>query len=379
MKAERSYKYGLVVLFLSASIAVTDAAMMKTEDGKTIPVTPEIGRLVNAGWTALQGGRYQQAIAHFTSALSMRPQPEVAAIIYDQRAAARLHREDVSGTLADANEAIRLDPSLASPYSKRGLVYRRHGKPKQAIAEFNLALRRNSNLAYLYNNRGLIYSDMGASDAAIRDFSEAIRRDPKYANAYHNRAVEYSKIGKNEQAIADYDEAIRRDPKVQNSHINRAFLFKQMGESRKAAADFDQVIRKSPRHTYDYVGRGDALLAKGKYKEAASDYRRALQLSPTHRDALNALAWLQATCPEASLRNGRDALQKSRKLCELTNWKNHAYIETLAAACAEVGNFDRAVQYQGQAIAMHHDAHGKRGMQKRLAVYRDRKPYRDHP
>ena len=115
-----------------------------------------------------------------------------------------------------------------------------------------------------------------------------------------------------------------------------------------------------------------------RHKRAAADYRRALQLSPSHRDALNAVAWLEATCPDASLRNGKAALQKSRKICELTKWKDPAYVETLAAACAEVGDFDRAVQYQTQAMTLERPASYERaGMEKRLAHYRERKPYRD--
>ena len=369
-----------LLLALALSIVAADAATITTEDGKTLPLSSDVARRVRDGRSALQRGRYDQAIAHFTAALNLRPEKQVAAIIYDDRAAARLHREDAAGTLADANEAIRLDRKLASAYSKRGLVYRRHGNRKKAISQFDAALRLNPNLPYAYNNRGLIYSDMRASDAAIRDFTAAIRINPNYSNAYHNRAVEYTKLGQYDKALADYNEAIRRDPRVQNSHINRAALLKEMGASQQARGDLDRVIRKPARHTYDFLGRGDAWFEKGEYKKAAADYRRALQLSPTHRDTLNAVAWLEATCPDASLRDGRAALQKSRKICDLTNWKNADYLETFAAACAELGDFEQAVQRQTQAIALAHTPDNRKGrMRKRLALYRGGKPFRDQP
>lgn len=369
-----------LLLVLASSLVAADAATITTEDGKTLPLSSDVARRVQDGRSALQRGRYDQAIAHFTAALNMRPEKQIAAVIYDDRAAARLHREDAAGALADANEAIRLNARMASSYSKRGLVYRRQGNRKKAIAEFDTALRLNPDRPYAYNNRGLIYSDMRASDAAIRDFTAAVRVDPNYANAYHNRAVEYTKLGKYDKALADYNEAIRRDPQVQNSHINRASLLKEMGASQQAHGDLERVIRKPARHTYDFVGRGDAWFTKGEYKKAAADYRRALQLSPTHRDALNAVAWLEATCPDASLRDGRAALEKSRKVCELTNWKNADYLETFAAACAELGNFQQAVQHQTQAIALAHTPDNRKGrMRKRLALYREGKPFRDRP
>lgn len=375
MSARISPAFRIAALFIAFTTALARAATMTTEDGKTLPLAPEVARLIVDGQSALQSGRYGQAIEKFTAALRLNPNKDVAAFLHDQRAAARLHQEDVAGTLADANEAIRLDSTLASAYSKRGLVYRRHGNRTKAIAEFNTALRLNPRLAYVYNNRGLIYSDMRASDAAIRDFTEALRRDPNYAYAYHNRAVEYSNLGNNEKALADYEEAIRRDPGVQNSHINRAALLKEMGAPQKARADYERVIRKPARHTSDYIGRGDAWKAKGDYKKAAADYRRALQLSPAHRDALNALAWLEATCPDPSLRNGKEALQKARRVCELTKWKDADFLDTLAAACAETGDFEQAVRYQSAAIS-EAPAPERGQMQKRLALYRERKPYR---
>ncbi|MEY2563006.1 MAG: hypothetical protein QOH88_1199 [Verrucomicrobiota bacterium] len=377
MSARITNLHRIAVVLFTATIVSVDAETVKTDDGRTISVSAEVGRLIRDGGSALQNGRYEQAIAHFTAALGMRPEKEVAAVIYDKRAEARLNREDAAGTLADANEAIRLDGRMASAYSKRGLVYRRQGNSKQAIEEFNAALRLNPNLAYVYNNRGLIYSDMGRSDAAIRDFTHAIQCDPNYANAYNNRAIEYSKLGRNEQALADYDEAIRRDPNVENSHINRAFLLEKMGDSQRAAADYDRVIIKAPRGPDDYVARGYALSEKGDYARAASDYRRALELAPTHRVALNALAWLQATCPDASLRNGKEALRNSRTVCELTRWQDGDYLDTFAAACAEVGDFENAVRHQTQVVSMANTAgEDRNAKQKRLALYREGKPYR---
>jgi hypothetical protein len=64
---------------------------------------------------------------------------------------------------------------------------------------------------------------------------------------------------------------------------------------------------------------------------------------------------------------------------KLTEWKEANFIGTLAAAYAEVGDFDAAVRYQKQAMAMDSDYPEKQLMEKALKLYQEWKPYRVAP
>jgi len=123
-------------------------------------------------------------------------------------------------------------------------------------------------------------------------------------------------------------------------------------------------------------------------KEAADwillrDYRHALgvydELARTYPELVEAhsrSAWLRATCPEAQYRDGKLAVETARRACELTDWHNPGELEVLAAACAEAADFGSAVKWQEKALTLTVDSADVQSCQKRLALYRAGKTFR---
>jgi tetratricopeptide (TPR) repeat protein len=84
-------------------------------------------------------------------------------------------------------------------------------------------------------------------------------------------------------------------------------------------------------------------------------FQKALEIRPDFADAQNSLgnvAWLLATSPEASLRNGPKALALARQLDRLFGGNNPVRLDTLAAAYAESGQFPEAVAAAQRALAL---------------------------
>src|SRR5262245_49414723 len=95
---------------------------------------------------------------------------------------------------------------------------------------------------------------------------------------------------------------------------------------------------------------GLALQKKRRLAEAVASFRKAIQfddkgISPFH----NGLAWTLATGPDG-VRHGQDAVKHATRACELTEWKAPEFIDTLAAAYAEAGDCDKAVEYQERTL-----------------------------
>ena len=86
--------------------------------------------------------------------------------------------------------------------------------------------------------------------------------------------------------------------------------------------------------------------------EAITHLQQALQIKPDYVEAQNNLAWLLATCQQASLRNGNKAAELAQRANQLTDGGNPVVLGTLAAAYAESGRFPEAVEAAQRALRL---------------------------
>jgi tetratricopeptide (TPR) repeat protein len=86
--------------------------------------------------------------------------------------------------------------------------------------------------------------------------------------------------------------------------------------------------------------------------EAIAQYQKALEIKPADPALQSSLAWLLATAPEPSLRNGGKAVELAQKANLLTGGENPIFLHTLAAACAEAGRFPEAVETAQHALRL---------------------------
>ena len=289
---------------------------------------------------------YEKAIADYNEAIRLDPK---CALNYYIRGNAWCDEKEYDKAIVDFNEAIRLEPKDARFYSDRGDAWINKEEYDKAIADLTEAIRLDPRAFDAYLNRGRAWGYKDQNDKAIADFNEAISLDPRESLAYVNRGLAWGFKREYEKAIADYNEAIRLDPKAFHAYVNRGRIWGYKEQYDKAIADFNEAIKLDPGDSKAYVNRGVAWGFKREYEKAIADYNEAIRLDPKIADAYDNLAWLLATCPDARRRDGKKAVESATRACELREWKEAYPIATLAAAYAEVGNFDKAVEWQEKA------------------------------
>jgi len=213
-------------------------------------------------------------------------------------------------------------------------------------------------------------------DEALRYLTAQIMDNPGSTVALNARASVYFETGSYRNAIADFNRAIELDEDNAVLHANRGIAHFQTGGFDQAIADLSRAIELNPREASFRTDRGWVYHQQGEYGLAAADYAQALSLQPGSPAALANQAWLWSTCPQEELRNGQRAVEAARRACEASDWNYAFALGALAAAHAELGDFETAIGRQEEALAKAPPSKAKE-YQHRLESYQKQQPWRE--
>ncbi len=113
----------------------------------------------------------------------------------------------------------------AADYVNRGIKLALTGEYDKAIADFNQALAIDPKIASAYTARGNAWFDKGKLDKALADFNQALAIDPKDTLAYCNRGMLWESKGEFDKAIADYTKAQKLAPALSGTSFNLAGIY----------------------------------------------------------------------------------------------------------------------------------------------------------
>ncbi len=184
-------------------------------------------------------------------------------------------------------------------------------------------------------------------EEAIAQFRKAIELEPDYAEAHNNLAIALFQTGRTDDAITHWEKSVAIDRDNADAHNNLAV----------------------------------ALIRKGRVPEAIAHWQKTLQLQPERVSAQLSLAWVLATCPEASSRDGSLALILAQRARRSAGDNNPMIFRTLAAAYAETGQLAEAVAAVTQGLRLA-TAAGNADLSEtlngELALYQSGMPLRDN-
>jgi carboxyl-terminal processing protease len=181
-------------------------------------------------------------------------------------------------------------------------------------------------------------------------------------------------------AERDFDAALEDGRDLAVSYHERAILLSEEHRYDEALEDIDQALALTPRDADLYDLRSSVNWSSGHYHDAIADLYGFIQYAPQSALAYNNRAWFRAVCPDPHVRIGAQAVEDATRACELSQWKEGGYVDTLAAAYAESGQFDRADEWQRKVIALA-DPHDSNlaDYRQRLGLYLKRQAYHEEP
>jgi tetratricopeptide (TPR) repeat protein len=261
-----------------------------------------------------------------------------------------------------------------------GIHLRKKGRLDEAITHYQKALQIAPRYAEAENNLGNALCEKGRVDEAIAHYNKALQIKPAFAEAQFNLGKALRLNGKVEEAITRFQKALQLQPDFVPARFNLGNALLQQGKADQAVTHFQRILAINPNDASIHLNLGLCFSRLGRMDEAILQDQKALQLKPVDPGIQNNLAWLLATCPEASLRDGNKAVALARQANELTGGKNPVILHTLAAAFAEAGRFPEAVETAQRALHLAEAQSNPdlaRQLQFELNLYQTGKPF--HP
>jgi predicted Zn-dependent protease len=146
--------------------------------------------------------------------------------------------------------------------------------------------------------------------------------------------------------------AVELAPKDLTVRLNLAKAAHEAGaldeaeEALRVATDLDPCGEK-PR-----IKLANLLVERDRYAEQVAVLAEGVERCPDEQSFHNDYAYARATSPDPSMRDGFEALRIASEITRGAGASNPALLDTLAAAYAENGDFDRAVETSRRALEL---------------------------
>jgi protein O-mannosyl-transferase len=287
-----------------------------------------------------QEGKFDEAIRYYRTALSYTPGFPEAHFFLGHALDQQGHLDQA---IAEYQQALWYKPIQEQVHLFLGSALAKQQKPEPANAHYLAALQLNPQSAVAHNNLAKLLHAQGQLEEAIVHYSAALRFDPALAQAHNNLGVLLLQKGQTAEGIAQLREALRLKPGDPESELNLAQGLLEQQQWSEAAGLFAKYATATTRDPQVHYRLAVALVHLGRTREAVTQYANALLLQPDFPAALDGLAWILATSPNAQLRNADQAYAMAERACELTARKDPEKLKTLAAACAESERYSQAV------------------------------------
>jgi len=254
----------------------------------------------------------------------------------------------------------------------------RYWRDSQTLFTHTLEITANNPLVHLA--LGDAYRGQQQPERALTEFQEALRLDPSCFQA--NEAIGKILIGQGKpaEALGYFQKAMQLRPPSAPDHCRVGLALVELSRLAEAKKEFAEAMRMDPDYAPAQFQFGRTLLKLGDGVAALKYFQAALRLEPDNAQMLIYTAHVLAAHEDPRVRNGTKACALAQRAAELMPGNQPVVLDLLAAAYAEAGRFDEAVQTQQQALKLVRAGgltEDEPAMQHRLELYQNRQPWRE--
>jgi protein O-mannosyl-transferase len=198
--------------------------------------------------------------------------------------------------------------------------------------------------------------------------------------AENNLGIVFLRQGKVDEAISLLQAAVDLRPDNSPAHENLAKALLQKGQVADALIHYRKLLQLQPDNIEVHNIVGTVLTQQDRVAEGVEEWEKVLAIQPDNGNAMSNLAWVFATSPDQSLRDGPKAVRLAEQALRLSGGRIPILFRTLAAAYAESGEFSKAIQAAQLGIELA-NSQGNPGLATELegniALYQEQKRLRD--
>jgi protein O-mannosyl-transferase len=244
----------------------------------------------------------------------------------------------------------RIAPGSPVIHNNLGSLLAAEADPAGAMRELDRALELEPAYGDAHYNLGIVLAGQGRIDESVEHFRKAADLLPRSADAAYNLGLALDLANQPEQAELELRRALRLKPDHLDAMDRLGGMLAVQGRVEEAVEQFRMALSYAPDAPLLNYRMGMALMLKGgEPREAARHLELAVRGMADWPEALNALAWLEATSPDPGVRDTSESLRHARRAVELTGGGRPDMLDTRAAAEAAAGRFDEAVATAARA------------------------------
>ena len=197
------------------------------------------------GYTLLQKGQLDEAIAEYEKALEIKPD---YADSHNNLANALLQKGLVDEATVHYRRALEIEPEFAEPRNNLANVLFKQGRVDEAIEEYKKAAAKRSDFAEVQYNLGSALIVKGDWNGAIQYLEAAIKIDSTYARAHNKLGIAFGATGKTPEAVREFKEAVRLDPNYAEAHFNLGYVLAHSEHRIEAIGHLREALRLKPNY-----------------------------------------------------------------------------------------------------------------------------------